>query len=253
MAGLAMSNFRIRSAAAGSAALLLTACDDIEEPDAGSDAAAESQEQEAEPASDTGEEASEDAQEEDAETSEEEPSAEAGTRDNPLPLGETFEHADWSVTVNSFTGNADAQVAAENQFNDPAREGSMYALINADATSHGEESEMVMMGVSIDFATSSGETIGSADSMAVAPDGLDLSAELFEGGTESGNVILAVPEEAEGPLRVSLGMFDQEDAFFSPNRSGSHWRTQMKRAPAIRRARHDRGGFRGCPRRDSNP
>lgn len=144
-----------------------------------------------------------------------EPTGDAGSRENPLALGDTFKHGDWAVTVNSFTPNADDQVAAENQFNDPAPEGHSYALINADATYHGEESEMVMLGASVDYVTSTGETVGSSDTLAVAPDGLDLSAELFGGGTESGNVALALPQDDDGLIRVSLGLFDQEDAFFA--------------------------------------
>lgn len=220
-----MRNYRIRSAAAGSVALLallLTACDTTEETTQDSAAAADEtvdQQDQEEPASES-QEAEEGGAEADpaveaSEDTDEEASADAGSRDNPLPLGETVEHADWSVTINSFTSNADEEVAAANQFNDPAPEGSTYALINADATYHGGESEMVMIGVSVDYVTASGETIDSADSMATAPDALDISAELFEGGTESGNIVLAVPEDAEGLIRVRLGMFDQQDTFFA--------------------------------------
>lgn len=167
-------------------------------------------------AADTADEASseDESSTEDAEE-DTEASGDAGSRDNPLQLGETFEAGDWAVTINSFTPNAADEVAAENQFNEPAPEGSAYALINADATYSGSESEMVMMGVSIDYVTSSGETVGAFDSMAVAPDALDSSAELFEGGSESGNIALAVPEDDDGVIRVQLGMLNQEDAFFT--------------------------------------
>ena len=219
-----MKNYRIRSSAAGSVALLallLTACDTTEETTEDSAAADETVEEQdqAEPASSAQETEggeSEDPPAADAseETSEED-SDDPGSRENPLPLGETVEHDDWSATINSFTPNADEEVAAENQFNDPAPEGSTYALINADATYHGAESDMVMTGVSIDYVTASGETIDSTDSTAMAPDAFDISAELFEGGTESGNIALAVPEDVEGLVRVRLGMFDQQDAFFA--------------------------------------
>ncbi len=46
----------------------------------------------------------------------------AGTRENPLSLGETVSGNDWELTVNDVTFNADDQVAAENEFNDPAPE-----------------------------------------------------------------------------------------------------------------------------------
>ena len=161
-------------------------------------------------AASTEEEAGAEQEEDDAEAS-----GDTGSRENPLPIGDTFEAGDWTVTINSFTPNADDEIAAENQFNDPAPEGHSYALINADATYSGDDSEMVMTGVSIDYVTSSGETSGSSDAMAVAPDALQSSAELFEGGTESGNVALVVPEDDDGLIRVRLGMFDREDAFFT--------------------------------------
>lgn len=171
---------------------------------------------EAEQAAETDEaDTEDDASAEDA-TEDAEPSGDAGSRDNPLALGDTFEYGDWAVTINSFSPNADDEVAAENQFNDPAPEGHSYALINADTTYSGEDSEMVMMGVSVDYVTSTGETVGSSDTLAVAPNALDISAELFGGGTESGNMALTIPQDDDGLIRVRLGLFDREDAFFAP-------------------------------------
>ena len=118
------------------------------------------------------------------------------------------------MTVDSFAPHSDEQVAAENEFNDPAPEGHSYALIHAEATYNGEESEMVMLGVDIAYVTSSGESISSSDALAIAPDELDLAAELYSGGTESGNVALAVPEDGDGLIRVRLGFLDQDEAFF---------------------------------------
>lgn len=206
-----MTSYRIRTAAAGSVALLtllLTGCDDAaetpEEPT--SEAAGNSDDEAAgvEPAAEAGDE-----------PDQAEERADAGTRDDPLPLGETVASDDWAVTINSVTPHADDLVAAENQFNDPAPEGHSYALVGAEATYQGEESDMVMMGVEIAYVTDSGETINAWDSMAVAPDELDSAAELYNGGSASGNVALAVPEEGDGLIRVRLGFLDQEEAFFT--------------------------------------
>lgn len=214
-----MKNFRIRSAAAGSVALLallLTACDEAADT---SDQTTDSEAQETtgQDGQDEAEPAAETEQQEETSDSEEEEQAESaeGTRDNPLALGSTVESGDWAVTINSFTPNADDQVAAENQFNDPAPEGHSYALVGADVTYTGEDSEMLMMGVEIAYVSSGGETIEAFDTMAMAPDELDSAAELYNGGTESGNVALAVPEDDDGLIRVRVGFIDQEDAFFS--------------------------------------
>lgn len=210
-----MTSFRVRSAAAGAAALLaltLSACGDEADTNADAESSDEVESTDAE-TDETDSEVPEDTEGETEEATEED--SETGTRDNPLALGETAENADWSVTVNSVTLNADEEVMAENEFNDPAPEGSSYALINADVTYNGEESEMLMMGVDISYVSEGGETYNAWDSIAVTPEPLDSAAELYNGGTESGNVAVAVPDDGEGVVRVRLGLFDTEDAFFA--------------------------------------
>lgn len=141
--------------------------------------------------------------------------SDAGTRDNPAPIGETFESGDWAVTINDVTLNADEEIASANEFNEPAAEGSSYALVNATVVYNGEDSDMIMMGTDIAYVTSSGETVSTWDSIVVAPEPLDGTQELYNGGTETGNVVIAVPDEGEGAIRVRLGLFDTDDAFFS--------------------------------------
>lgn len=140
----------------------------------------------------------------------------AGTRENALSLGETVSGNDWELTVNDVTFNADDQVAAENQFNDPAPEGASYVLIHVEASYTGADSEMPMIGTEVAWVTESGETIQAFDSMAIAPEEFDSATELYDGGTEAGNIAIAVPDDDEGLVRVRLGLFDQEEAFFSP-------------------------------------
>lgn len=140
----------------------------------------------------------------------------AGTRENPLSLGETVSGNDWELTVNDVTFNADDQVAAANEFNDPAPEGASYVLIHVEASYTGADSEMPMIGTEVAWVTESGETIQAFDSMAIAPEEFDSATELYDGGTEAGNIAIAVPDDDEGLVRVRLGLFDQEEAFFSP-------------------------------------
>ncbi|GAA1144206.1 DUF4190 domain-containing protein [Nesterenkonia lutea] len=141
--------------------------------------------------------------------------SDAGTRDNPLPIGETFESGDWAVTINDVTLNADDEIASANPVNEPAADGASYTLVNATVVYNGEDSEMIMMGTDIAYVTSSGETVSTWDNIVVAPEPLDGSQELYNGGTETGNVVVAVPDEGEGAIRVRLGLFDTDDAFFS--------------------------------------
>ncbi|NLS09231.1 hypothetical protein HGQ17_04260 [Nesterenkonia sp. MY13] len=106
-------------------------------------------------------------------------------------------------------------MAEANEFNDEAEEGNAYILVNVTATYTGEESEMPSLGTEIAWVTGSGETIQAFDSLAVAPDEFDGLNELYNGGTEEGNIALAVPEDYDGLVRVRLGMFDREEAFVS--------------------------------------
>lgn len=138
-----------------------------------------------------------------------------GSRSNPLPLGETVSNGTWEVTVQDITLNADDQVAAANEFNDEAPEGAQYALVKISATYLGDDSEFPMTDVDIAHVSGSGETSAWYDSIAVAPDEFDMSRELYEGGTEEGNIALAVPQEdEEGTFRVRLGLLSTEDYFF---------------------------------------
>jgi hypothetical protein len=137
-----------------------------------------------------------------------------GTRENPLPLGETVSDDEWDVTLHSVAEDVDDQIAEENQFNDPAPHGLTYVLVNMSATYLGEDSDSPMMAVELAYVSSTGETSASYDHTVVTPDSFDDFAELYTGGTETGNVALAVPPDDEGTLRVRLGFLETQDFFF---------------------------------------
>ncbi|RJN31159.1 DUF4190 domain-containing protein [Nesterenkonia natronophila] len=142
------------------------------------------------------------------------PDADEGTRENPLPLGQTVSDDEWEVTLHSVAEDVDDQIAEENQFNDPAPDGLTYVLVNMSATYLGEGSDSPMMAVELAYVSSTGETTGSYDHTVVTPDSFDDFAELYTGGTETGNVALAVPPGDDGTLRVRLGFLDTQDFFF---------------------------------------
>lgn len=135
-----------------------------------------------------------------------------GTRENPYPLGSTVTTDDWAVTVNSVDFNANEAVAAENQFNDPAAEGTTYILANVTVAYQGESDAGEMPWTTVDYVTVDGNTISSGG--AVAPDALDTVSDLYQGGSTSGNILFAVPADsaADGVLAVSPDMFS-ENAF----------------------------------------
>lgn len=137
----------------------------------------------------------------------------AGTREDPLPLGTPIEGGDWVVTVNEVTPDATDAVMAGNQFNDAPAEGTQYLLADVTVEYTGDESEMIMLGTGFAFVTATGETIDTGDAFVVGPDELDTAQELYNGGTAQGNVVLQVPEGADGLLRVTTGMFGGEKTF----------------------------------------
>lgn len=176
--------------------------------EASSGEAAESAESDAEPRDETADEASEEASEDDS------GSDEAGSRENPLTLGETAVVDDWEVTIHDVTFDADEQIAAESPVNDSAPEGSSYALIDAEITYTGDGSSTSLLDVGIAYVADSGETHSWTDQFVLTPDELDRSQELYSGGTARGNVAIAVPEDGEGLVRARVGLFSTTDVFF---------------------------------------
>lgn len=137
------------------------------------------------------------------------PAEEEGTRENPFPLGTLISSADWDVVINSVNLSADAEVAAANMFNDPAPEGSQYAVVNLTVTYKGADSSYPAF-VNIDYVTATGEVISTWDSFAVAPEPTFGGGELYAGGTATGNLAFAIPSSADGVLRVKAGILADE-------------------------------------------
>ncbi|MCH8562029.1 hypothetical protein LTI14_02160 [Nesterenkonia sp. YGD6] len=135
-----------------------------------------------------------------------------GTREDPLPMGEVVGNDDWEVTLNSFERNQDGAISAENQFNDPAPDGSSYALANVSYTYLGEGSTELFMDTGFAYVTESGEAVLSSDYSAVTPDELDVFQELFNGGTATGNLAIVVPEGDTGDARIQFG---SDEAWFA--------------------------------------
>lgn len=133
----------------------------------------------------------------------------AGTRDNPVPLGTEISSKDWKVVVNSVTFDANDAVLAENMFNDPPADGQEYILVNYEVTYIGNDpnGESPIL-ADVSYVSADGVTIDSSDSLAVAPDAIDISTTLYNGGSVSGNVALSVPSATarDGVLAVEPGL-----------------------------------------------
>lgn len=129
------------------------------------------------------------------------------SRENPVPLGTTVSGDEWDVTVVEFNADADDEVLAANMFNEPAADGYTYVTAEVEVAYYGEESDDPSWSVSVEYVTDSGNVISTADTMAVAPEpSIHDIGEMYAGATGTGNVVLEVPEDDTGVLRVSPGM-----------------------------------------------
>ncbi len=142
-----------------------------------------------------------------------------GTRENPAPIGTTVSFStngnpEWEITPGAPTLDANALIAAENQFNEPAPAGSQYAILPITITYVGTETGAPSL-IEVDFVTAQGTTHGSFDTYVTTPNSILESNELYPGGSATGNVAIAVPSAdiANGQWRI--GSFLGEEYFFA--------------------------------------
>jgi len=133
-----------------------------------------------------------------------------GTRQNPLPIGQTVTSKDWEITL-GVPREADAEVAAANQFNDRPKAGLQFWIVAVTATYIGDESGSVMFGVRVTFVGSDNRTYD--DSCGVIPDPLSDVGELYKDGVAKGNACVSVPAGADGLWAVTSGI--GEPVFFT--------------------------------------
>lgn len=132
-----------------------------------------------------------------------------GSRENPFPLGAELRSDDGLVViVDAVRFDAAEEIAAANMFNEPAPDGSAYALITV--TVRNETDDALHTGFSLDIGL-----VGSANRMydgsnaycqAVVPNPLYDGGELFPGGSYQGNECRVVPlaEVEDGSLLVAI-------------------------------------------------
>ena len=177
-----MKRTTIWAALALSAALTLTACSTPE------------MEQKEPAAAAASEPAPEKVKEESPAPEPEKPAAEQGTLTNPFPKGTPVGTDKVTVALGEVTWNANDIVAAENQFNDPAPEGSTYALLPVTITNVADpEAVNPAFAITIKFVADDGRSFEQA--YVVIPNDLSSVAELYPGGVGSGNVAFALPND----------------------------------------------------------
>ena len=135
------------------------------------------------------------------------------SRDNPTSLGATTEVAGWEITVTATNPDATDEILASDEFIDPPEDGEVFYTIEISATYVGDgENESRSVFESLNW--------GAVGDSAVAydefndtctffglPDELDSSAEVFEGGTVSGNICFSVSEDDADSLELYADPF----------------------------------------------
>lgn len=133
------------------------------------------------------------------------PAPAPGTRDDPYPVGTDVKLDDgWVLTVIGGDANANEEVEAHNQFNDPPDEGKQFFMARVRLTYEGEGSDTFFAGFRLD-AVGDSNVAYHAYECGDIPDELPYD-EVFKGGTIEGNVCW----EIETSDVASLLMFDRE-------------------------------------------
>ncbi len=141
---------------------------------------------------------------------------ELGTRGNPAPLGTTIVTTvggadQYEITLGASTLDANAIIAAENQFNEAPAAGLQYAIIPITVTYTGDATGTPWMDLNVEFVSAAGTTHTTTDALVAGPAPLSDINELYPGGSGTGNVVIAIPtaDAANGTWVVSQ-LFETE-------------------------------------------
>jgi len=124
-----------------------------------------------------------------------------GTRENPVAIGTIVAFTDgWKIKVVSAQPNANAAVAAENQFNKPPDSGAQFFIATVEATYTADGSKSFDASFALRAVGPSAVGYSTFEnSCGVIPDKLP-SSEVFTGGTVQGSVCWEVKSEDAGAL-----------------------------------------------------
>lgn len=141
-----------------------------------------------------------------------------GSRANPVPLGKPADIGDgWRLRVDGVTPQADDAVAAANQFNAPPPPGRHFVLVRVTLT-YGVDGadEKANPLVLVRVVGPSNVAVSWSDTVVVAPDALNVTADVVRGSSITGNLAFAVTDDdaARLLLYASVG-FGNDDVFFA--------------------------------------
>lgn len=137
-------------------------------------------------------------------TATQEPLGEPGSPEQPLPAGTELTFTDGGgrevrIVVRPACWEAGALVAAANEYNTPAPEGTTYVLVPVTITNVHSDTSLwpFVVSQSMRYVAPDGQTIDRAAQPALPCDLRD-AAGLNEGDSVTGNIAFAIPSETHG-------------------------------------------------------
>lgn len=114
-------------------------------------------------------------------------------RNAPAALGTALDIGDgWTLTINGSNLDAEADVIAASDFNDPAPDGQVYVLIDTTIAYDGDEASGSLFSVDLNLVGDSNVSANDSCSASSLPDEIDTFADIFPGGSVSGNLCFLV-------------------------------------------------------------
>ena len=141
---------------------------------------------------------------------------EVGSRQDPLPIGQTVSTKDWEVTLGT-PHEAWAEISAANQFNKPPEAGMQYWIVPVTATYTGDATGSPGPGIMVDFVGSDNQTYNGFNCSVVLPNSMLDIGQLYKGGVARGNKCVTIPAGMDGLWTVSTDFGTHRDLFFRPN------------------------------------
>jgi hypothetical protein len=129
-----------------------------------------------------------------------------------LPLGQSGELTEYTITVDSVTTNGNDIVAEENQFNDEPT--GQYVLVGLTVTYNGADEGDPWIDLSTEFIGTDARKYDTSSCSAVIPDEVSDVPTLLAGGTASFQVCMDVPPTAieGGQVQVSESFSFDDDS-----------------------------------------
>jgi hypothetical protein len=132
---------------------------------------------------------------------------------SPTPIGVAGDIGEgWSLTVNAPATDITDAVLADNEFNAPPPDGFRFVGVNVTYAYSGEGSAS---GFSVSANAVGDDNLSLSNQCGITPDAIDLTADLFSGGTVSGGLCFVVPADSPNLVLYATADFLGTNAMFA--------------------------------------